>query len=355
MSGELQNPDPARNNQRQNRLQTLGLMALFSVVIAGGVWFAADSAQYSDDELPETVIETVLSGDDDRVTVPQVTVWTSRSNEVLAAIDRLASKHPDRAAELRKRLAVITEFISENEQSLPNWFDRDSEVANELTQLQWEATNLLSADAEGSEDESSTAVVLARLDNEVLAHAQVREQYIQEQVQRAVAPHVEEARQASERLQRDTRDLEDEIAALTRSTRQIVDERERAVDRTVRLQALSRDLPEIRRLLSPFISPGHTQPNKSAIDWPITAEKRPVSLSGLKRVGALQPTMKGLQDLMVCGSMMAPGPSGERPRGSFPDYDKYLTSPENLAAVKRAQELLRTHGQALVEERLLSP
>jgi hypothetical protein len=355
MSGDLRIPDPATVNQRQNRLQVLGLMALFSVAVGIAIWAASDSAQYSDEVLPETVIKSALSGDDDRVTVPQVTVWTSRSNEVLAAIDRLASKHPDRAAELRKRLAVISEFISENEQSLPNEFDRDSEVANELTQLQWEATNLLSADAEGSEDESSTAVVLARLDNEVLAHAQERVQHIQEQVQRAVAPHVEEARQASEKLQRDTRDLEDEIAALTRSTRQIVDERERAVDQTARLQAIRRDLPEIRRLLSPFISPGHTQPNKTAIDWPITAEKRPVSLSGLKRVGALQPTMKGLQDLMVCGSMMAPGPSGERPRGSFPDYDKYLTSPENLAAVKRAQELLRTHGQALVEERLLSP
>lgn len=355
MSGDLRIPDPATVNQRQNRLQTLGLMALFSVVIAGGMWFAVDSAQYNDEVLPKTVIETVLSGDDDRVTVPQVTVWTSRSNEVLAAIDRLGSEHPDRAAELRKRLAVISDFISENEQSLPREFDRDSEVANELTQLQWEATTLLSADAEGSEDESLTATVLARLDNEVLSHAKEREQHIQEQVRRATASQIEEARQASEKLQRDTRDVEDEIAALTRSTRQIVAERERAVDRTVRLQALSRDLPEIRRLLSPFISPGHTQPNKTAIDWPVTTEKAPVSLSGLKRVGALQPTMKGLQNLMVCGSMMAPGPSGERPPGSFPDYDKYLTSPENLAAVKRAQELLRTHGQTLVEERLLSP
>jgi nitrogen fixation-related uncharacterized protein len=355
MSRDLQNPDPAKVNLRQNRLQTLAVIALFLVAIAGVMWFASDSAQYSDDARPDIVMKDLLSGNDDLAPASQVMVWTSRLNEVLAAVDKVGANHPGRTAELRERIAVISEFIKENEQSLPFEFDRESEVAKELTQLLWEATNLQLAGTDKSANEPSTGAVLARLDDEVLAHTQLREQHIKEQVQRATMPHVEEARREGRQLQRDTRDLEDEIAALTRSTQRIVDERERAVDRTARTQALSRDLPEIRRLLSPFISPGYTQPNKTAIDWPITTEKAPVSLSGLKRVGALQPTMKGLQHLMVCGSVKAPGPSGERPLGSFPDYDKYLTSPKNLAAVKRAQELLRTHGQTLVEERLLSP
>lgn len=355
MSGDQQNPDPATVNQRQNRLQTLGFAVLFSAFVAGAWWFLSDSAQYSDDAMPDVVVKDIFSRNDDLAPAPQVTVWTSRSNDVLAAIDKLGAKHSGRTAELRERLAVISEFIKENEQSLPHEFDRESEVGQELAQLHWEATNLLSARADESAKESSAGAMLARLDEDVLAHSQVLEKQIQEHVKLTTTTHVEEARRVREKLQRDTRDLEDEIATLERSAERIVDERDRAVDRATRMQALGRDLPEIRRLLSPFISPGHTQPNKSAIDWPTTTEKAPVSFSGLKRVGALQPTIKGLQDLMVCGSMMAPGSSGERPLGSFPDYDKYLTSPKNLAAVKRAQELLRTHGQTLVEERLLSP
>ena len=355
MSSDLQQPDPATKNRWQNRLQAIGLMLLLGAVIGIVRWFVADTVRYSGETLPDTVITSALLRNNDLSTTPLVKPWASRSNEVLAAIDMIGSKHPQQTAELRERLAVISEFIKENEQSLPDVFDHKSEVAQELTQLHWEATNLLSANTDDSADKASTAEVLARLDDEVLAHAQVREKHINEQVQRETKPHLEETRRVREKLQRDTRDLEDEIAAVTSSRERIVDERDRAEDRTARMTALSRDLPEIRRLLSPFISPGHTQPNRTAIDWPTTIERAPVSLSGLKRVGALQPTMKGLQDLMVCGSMMAPGSSGERPLGSFPDYDKYLTSPQNLALVKRAQELLRTHGQTLVEERLLSP
>ena len=355
MSSDLQNPDPAKVNQRQNRLQTFGVMVLISAAIGVAIWAASDSAEHSDDALPDTVIESILSGDDDLSPAPQFTVWTTRSNQVLAAIDKVEVRHPDRVAELHQRFSVISEFIKENEKSLPVEFDRESEVAKELAQLHWEATSLQSVGTTDSENESSSLAVLARLDDDVLAHARLREQHISEQVQLATKPHIEKARRDRAKLQRDTRDLEDETAALESSAERIVDERDRAADRAARMQALSRDLPEIRRLLSPFISPGHTQPNKTAIDWPATTEKAPVSYSGLKRIGALQPTIKGLQDLMVCGSMMAPGSSGERPLGSFPDYDKYLTSPKNLAAVKRAQELLRTHGQTLVEERLLSP
>lgn len=354
MSSDLQNPDPATLNQRQNRLQTIAVAVLFSVFVAGAWWFMSDSGQHSDDAMPDTVVNDLSTRNDDLAPAPQVTVWTSQSNEVLAAIDRVGAKHPGRTAELRERLAVISEFIKEYEQSLPHEFDRESEVGKELTQLHWEATNLQLDGTDESTNESSAVAVLARLDDEVLAQAELREQDIKQQVQSVVAPHLEIARRERDEIQRVTRDLEDEIASLEKSGKRIVDERERSIDQAARKQALDRDLPEIRRLLSPFISPGYTQPNKSAIDWPTTTEKAPVSLSGLERVGALQQTMKGLQNLMNCG-LKASGSSQERPFGSFPGDDNRLTLPKTIAVLKRAQALLRIHGRALVEERLLSP
>ena len=66
--------------------------------------------------------------------------------------------------------------------------------------------------------------------------------------------------------------------------------------------------------------------------------------------------MEGLERLYIFGGGKNAVLNNSRPLGSFPQYWAHkLSKPEVLQAVKRAQQLLRDHGQAMVEEQLLAP
>jgi hypothetical protein len=117
-------------------------------------------------------------------------------------------------------------------------------------------------------------------------------------------------------------------------------------------------MADVRKYLNPFTSPGHVQPNKtfSPVNITITADAMPVSLSGLNEFNALEQTLEGLKRLHRFGGANSAAVKNDRPFGEFPAYpSNYVKNSEVLVILKRAQQLLRDHGQALVEAKLLSP
>ena len=98
------------------------------------------------------------------------------------------------------------------------------------------------------------------------------------------------------------------------------------------------------------------QPGQTPQDSVKTLEKKPVSLSALERLGALEVTLRGLEALSLIGAQQLRNPDLRRPLGSFPSPDQgTLTRPRDIETTKRAQQLLKEHGTALIEEGLLSP
>lgn len=114
-----------------------------------------------------------------------------------------------------------------------------------------------------------------------------------------------------------------------------------------RKAAMERDLTEIRRALIPFISRGYYQP-----DGRRTTEAMPMSYTKLAAVGALKPEQEGIRVLLATAAN-----ANDRPRGIFPTVAGGAVewSLIDMRAISSAQRLLIQHGQAMVENGLLSP
>lgn len=149
------------------------------------------------------------------------------------------------------------------------------------------------------------------------------------------------------------RDRKDEAAKLRQQIVAAQRSRSSQQSRTSRATAMQQDLADIRRYLTAFTTPGHYQPNHKSIPSVVeqTIDARPVSLTRLDALGALKPTIEGLERLFQFGS----GDFNDRPQGSFPEFYNYeIRKPHVLATIRRAQNLLRDHGQAMVEAGMLS-
>lgn len=117
-----------------------------------------------------------------------------------------------------------------------------------------------------------------------------------------------------------------------------------------------RELQTIREDLTAFTSPGYVQP-ESADKLVYHKTKLPFSFSALKRIGALEDSEKGLAILFRAGGSKTATQQNDRPLGSFPRMNSIseLRKPDVFARVKDAQRLLRTYGQLMVDDGLLSP
>lgn len=191
-----------------------------------------------------------------------------------------------------------------------------------------------------------------------------------QRIQLAEQELVQQARENSERKTRQQkeptlrhvrlalRDNQDKATDLRRQIAQMQREQSEFEAKAARAAALQRDIADVKRYLQPFTAPGYLQPNsdRNAWDTERTVDAKPVSLARLKRLGALDNTMEGLERLYIFGGGKNAVLNNSRPLGSFPQYwAQHLIKPEVRNAVQRAQQLLRDHGQALVEEQLLSP
>jgi len=113
-----------------------------------------------------------------------------------------------------------------------------------------------------------------------------------------------------------------------------------------------RDLPDIKSLLKPFITPGLTQHlHKFAYRPDRNPNPRPVSFGSLVALGYLHDSTERLTAFWRSTSH-----ENDRPFGSFPraPYGKTVISHE-LSTVRRAQSYLKKYGELMVEKGLLSP
>ncbi len=113
-----------------------------------------------------------------------------------------------------------------------------------------------------------------------------------------------------------------------------------------------RDLPDIRSLLKPFITPGRTQHlHKFAYRPDSNPNPRPVSLGSLEALGYLHDSTERLTAFWRSTSH-----ENDRAFGSFPKapYGKTVITHE-LEAVRRAQGYLKRYSDLMVEKGMLSP
>ena len=274
--------------------------------------------------------------------------WTARIADVKRSLP-----HPDTPElnDVRQRLAAVAQGLEQGELS------PDAEVAiqNSLNALQQQAAQLASlsnpppVDALGI-DEAISSVVESIEADEQAALQEARNQADQA-IRQKKEPAIRDMRLA-------LRDQQDQATELRRQIAQMQREQADFQAKAARAEALRREMSDVKQYLSPFTAPGHLQPksDRNAWDTERTADAKPVSLARLKRLGALEPTMEGLERLYIFGGGKNAVLNNSRPLGSFPEYwAQHLSKPDVLQAVKRAQQLLRDHGQALVEAQLLSP
>jgi len=174
----------------------------------------------------------------------------------------------------------------------------------------------------------------------------------------ATKPYAEKLNRELGLLRNEKSESENELKKLKFELGKLVDKTQRQVASSVRRADLIEDYDEIRFLLKPFISHGYRQPKggKRSTD---TVDKGPVSFGLLEKHGYLERTREGLINLYCFGGAFNPSRTNnnnDRPTGTFPIYQgDYLMGQERIVEpVKRAQELLKKHGQALIEAKKLA-
>ncbi len=153
--------------------------------------------------------------------------------------------------------------------------------------------------------------------------------------------------------------LEKEILAQqarerTETRRREEGERQQAVELLAKKkqhqQAYEVELPEIKRLLIPFLSNGTKQLNGTK--WRESEKPAPLSYSGIRATGSLANDAAGYRAFM----WLAGGPHNDRPSGTYPSYIGGDVSNSNyLSSICRGQSLLSEYGELLVADGLLAP
>jgi hypothetical protein len=141
-------------------------------------------------------------------------------------------------------------------------------------------------------------------------------------------------------------------AAAEAKTQQKAAEEKRRLEeeKQKKIAAMEADMADVKRYLGPFIADGYSQPNGAFnADG---ADLGPMSWSKLSAVGALKPTQAGMEQLMRCATI-----GNDRDHTGFPQYvggdDAWRNT--NKEFLRRAQELLTKHAEALVAKGLLAP
>jgi chromosome segregation ATPase len=141
--------------------------------------------------------------------------------------------------------------------------------------------------------------------------------------------------------------IEDAIAEVKRQEAQRQAELKARIERETAEAKFQQQLPEIRRYLTPFITPGNKQLVKGK--WKYVEEKATLSLGGIQAVGALEDTVTGHQKFMF----LAGGNENDRPNGVFREYiGGHVHDPRDVV---RAQNLLKEFDDLLVEKKMLEP
>lgn len=294
------------------------------------------STSHSDETAPAT--ETQVSD-------------ASLTNSVLALQDKLCTNSTHEISTLTDQLSVLADRLGTTKLTTSELAQVESRIAHLQEQINdYQAQSqrpvvnidsLLStinsiAERLSEDDERDTATAIATAEQEMRTRF--------------------EADVRDDRLK--VRDSQDQIARLQQQIAHEQRDQTLQREKAKREKALAADMQDVRKHLSPFITPGYLQPKAGSNPWNTerTVDAQPVSLSRLKQAGALDRTIKGLERLYIFGGGKNPGLRNSRPLGGFPEYfAEQLHKPQVRGPVERAQELLIQHGQALVEQQLLLP
>jgi hypothetical protein len=337
-------------------------------LLGGAFWLTSWRVETSNDDIHRGN-EIKETGTNDKAaaseTVHSVT-WKTKADQVAKARSELArlcraagnASQSELAEPLMERLDLVAEFFQENEEVLSLEAEIGAPLAGEVDHLvaQVEQIPQLLRSSTSVSPTPNDSELLAEIDGIVLQEDARFQQQALHEAAVVFAPDRRKMEKEIAQLKYETRDLQEEAALVQMKNDVDLRKQKEELARAERKRLLERDLLEVRRLLSPFISPGHEQPKTSAWDRICTVEAGPVSLKQLEKIGALKQTMEGLKSLAVFGGMNAPGFGGERPLGDFPEYTaSTLANPRDLETIRRAQDLLRLHGKAMVDAKMLAP
>ncbi|HBE67642.1 MAG TPA: membrane or secreted protein [Planctomycetaceae bacterium] len=335
-----------------NRNATVLFTAVSAAIFFAALWLFDPSNPSLEPDTGESSQESLATSEP-----PPETRVTNERKEAgwaaeVAAIERqLPRSDSANFADLRFRLQALLGILEAEDYSP----ESAASIRHSLDELRQHAmilsgqTSRPNVDAEGlAEGVSAAAQSMKLAEQELLRDARER---AERQTRQRKEPALREVRLA-------LRDNQDKAAGLRRQIARLQQEQSAFEAKAARAAALHRDMADVQRYLQPFTAPGYLQPknDRNAWDTERTVDAKPVSLARLKRLGALDDTMEGLKRLYIFGGGKNPVLNNSRPLGSFPQYwAQHLSKPEVRRAVERAQQLLRDHGQALVEEQLLSP
>ncbi|QDT13394.1 hypothetical protein K239x_54120 [Planctomycetes bacterium K23_9] len=274
--------------------------------------------------------------------------WEAKVGKVEQAFP--GSKTPE-MARIRERLKFLSQNLTRSELSE----DACAKIVQSLDALQQQAAKLSAISKRPSINAEGIDEAIAASAQSLQIAEQETTRLAREQAERIVR---REREPVIRRIRLAKQDQLDQAIELRRRIAEMQREREESSAKSARENALQNEMRDVEKFLQPFTAPGNLQPNSDSNPWDVerTFDSKPVSLARLQRLGALEQTMEGLERLYIFGGGKNPTVNNPRPLGSFPEYwAQKLKKPHILQPVKRAQQLLRDHGQALVEQQLLSP
>lgn len=285
---------------------------------------------------------------------PTGEAWLSEVAELeqrLGSLRSLGTASAERITQVQSRIGTLRRHIEQNMETMPPNIRDGHPLRVALKRLSDEIRGLAQSVAIRPDGLSWNETLAAFDTKRKSEHAAA----VTDKVDRLTAPLKQSHRAKLAELDGESANVSDQIQNIAKKERLIQNQTIQAVARLERLRAFDAVRTEAMRLLSPFITPNYDQPRNVYNEWITTNEKKPISWSTLERLGALNPTLQGLQILSMIGSQHGRQPESQRPLGSFPYTGGSLNLPREIEATKRAQRLLNDHKQVLLEEGLLSP
>jgi len=178
------------------------------------------------------------------------------------------------------------------------------------------------------------------------------------------ATELNKAKVRKDMLESDVNDAKRKLSAVEKYARQQIDSAKRAAEETKQAreaelaQSIARmeaGYPAVRDLLVPFTKPGYRQIGLTG-RLETTADKQPLSYSGLLRRGVLENSDRGIEGLFKLVQPARVAGQNDRPMGAFPEYNAvhHIKNAITREKVKQAQAFIRLHGNAMVKTGLLS-
>lgn len=273
----------------------------------------------------------------------------------LQAFAQLVEEHPQRAddvAELRREAAALIAPVRkaiENDSTTPPSIELVTKLKAKLDEIT-SGTEEARKPRTQLESMLETARILGKKSDKTLAQAlndYRREHEMKKAAELAKVREQQDAFDIEQAAMKEKR--EREIARLEERQRQAAEERRRRDQIEREKEIAEAKSKEVQEALAFFFTPGILQPHGGGVRN--EPEKKPISLTGLRALGALNATHEGLQALY---SVVCHVQDTDRPRWGSETNIEYIQKAEYQRLVK-AQDYLSRLGDTLVELGKLSP